>query len=164
MISTRCTPPRLKIHPLSQHVLQTAPRRSKITTRQTAGKAGSPGEMLFEVRSKGRQVVVAGREPAGVVKSWASGWWEGRGGQTKMAFLERRIQQPMEVSRENCQKCLWSRIRPRRWNAVLQEAYKCDVQNCGNQHTQFKTTQLLFEVLHDDQGGRTRAVCFGCRE
>ena len=97
---------------------------------QTAGKAGSPGDdkiMFVSQVASGQTSDIASkrdafrgteqrkasgsrwREAAGVVKSWASGWWEGRGGQTKMAFLERRIQQPMEESRKNCQKCLAGR-------------------------------------------------------
>ena len=46
---------------------------------------------------------------------------------------------------------------------VLQ-ACKCNIEGCGNQLMQFKTTQLLFEVAHDVEGGRTRAVCFDCWE
>ena len=49
-------------------------------------------------------------------------------------------------------------------NTVLQEAHKCDMGRCGNQHIQLKTTQLLFEVVHDVEGGRKRAVYFGCWE
>ena len=44
---------------------------------------------------------------------------------------------------------LWSRGRLRRWNAVLQEVFLCDVEGCGNQHVQFNITQFLFEVVHD---------------
>ena len=68
-----------------------------------------------------------------------------------------------EVIEENTAlepKKLWNRIRPRTWNAVLQEAFKCDVETCGNQHIEVKTTQYLFEVVHDVEGGRTSAVCW----
>ena len=115
------------------------------------------------------------------IKSWTLGWWIGlmESGQ-ELAFIERLAQKPIDMSRKNCRKCLagrkanlkglkrilprnrknCGRIRPRRWNAVLQEALKCDVETCGNQHIEVKTTQYLFEVVHDVEGGRTRAVCW----
>ena len=58
----------------------------------------------------------------------------------KLAFMERLAQQPIDMSRKKCQKCLAS-------------------ETCGNQHIQFKTTQHFFEAAHDVEGGRTRAVC-----
>ena len=99
----------------------------------------------------------------------------------KLTLMERHTQQPIDLSRNKRQKMpgrkkwnlkvlkrilprnrkkLWNRIRPRRWHAVLQEAYKCDVETCGNQHIEFKTAHHLFEVVHDVGGGRTRAVCW----
>ena len=42
--------------------------------------------------------------------------------------------------------------------------FLCDVEGCGNQHVQFNITQFLFEVVHDVEGGRTRAVCSRCLE
>ena len=38
---------------------------------------------------------------------------------------------------------LWNRIRPRRWNAILQEACKCDAETCGNLHIEFKAFQQI---------------------
>ena len=46
----------------------------------------------------------------------------------------------------------------------LAGSLQVDIEGCGNQHIQFKTPQLLFEVVHDVEGGRTRAVCVGCWE
>ena len=49
------------------------------------------------------------------------------------------------VEFKNLRNC----IKPRRWNTALLEVNKCDAEGCGNKHLQFKTTQLLFEVVHD---------------
>ena len=38
----------------------------------------------------------------------------------------------------------------------LQEACRCVIEGCGNQQIHFKTTQLLFGVVPDVEGGRTR--------
>ena len=59
---------------------------------------------------------------------------------------------------------LENRIKPRGWKTGFLEVYKCDAESCGNKHVsfQFETTQLLFEVVHDDEGGRTRAMCLAC--
>ena len=93
----------------------------------------------------------------------------------KLAFMERLTQRSLELSSawQEERECegneettafefmnLWNRFKPRRWNTMLQKAYKCDIEGCGNHHIQFKTTQLLFEVVRGVEGGRTRAVCF----
>ena len=46
----------------------------------------------------------------------------------------------------------------------MQGVYNCCIEGCGHQRVQFKTTQLVFEEVHDVEGGRTRAVCFVCWE
>ena len=53
-----------------------------------------------------------------------------------------------------------SRIRQKMESGFA--VYRCDIEDCGNPHTQLKTTQLVFEVVHDVEGGRTRTVCCGC--
>ena len=55
-----------------------------------------------------------------------------------------------------------NRTKPRRWNVELLGVYTCDAEGCYNKHIQFKTTQLLSEVVHDVAGGRTRTMFFDC--
>ena len=99
--------------------------------------------------------------------------------------MERLTQQWVENAREKCKQALGRRdekldtmkrfpvwiqtnlrncIKPRRWNTVLLDAKKCDAEGCGNKNFQFKTTQLLFEVVHYVEGGCTRAICLDCWE
>ena len=100
----------------------------------------------------------------------------------KLASMERLTQQPMEKSRKKCQKCLagrkdfegneeitvqeqknwWNRIRPRRWNTVLQESYRCDIEGCGKVNT-FGARQRNFSSRWFMMG-HTRAMCSGCWE
>ena len=71
--------------------------------------------------------------------------------------MGRLTQQPMEKSTKNCRKA-WQEERAFDGNEEItalelknlwKEAYRCDVEGCGNQHIQFKVTQLVFEVVHD---------------
>ena len=57
-----------------------------------------------------------------------------------------------------------NRTKSRRWNSELPEVYKCDAEGCHNKHLQLKTTQLFFEVVHEVEGGRTRAMCLDCKK
>ena len=47
---------------------------------------------------------------------------------------------------------------------MLREVYTCNAEGCGNYDFQFKTTQLLIEVVHDGEGGRSRASFLDCWE
>ena len=92
----------------------------------------------------------------------------------KLAFMENLIQQPMDKSRKKCQKCLAGReeFEGNEETTVLEfmESYQAKKMEYGfagsvqvrhgrlRQPTYFfKTTQLLFEVVHDVEGGRARA-------
>ena len=133
---------------------------------------------------KERPAEVAGLEPAAVQaglqdgsgeswspdKNWSSrkappnSRWEGQEGTDKRAWQgEREFEGNEKITAQELNN-MWNRIRPVRRTTVLQEAERCDVDGCGNQHVQFKTAQLLFEVVHDAEGARTRAVCFDCLE
>ena len=59
------------------------------------------------------------------------------------------------------------------WNQKLEESCQAkemeygsagNIEGCVNNHIRFKTAQLLFEVVYDGEGGRTRAMCFDCME
>ena len=49
------------------------------------------------------------------------------------------------------------RTKPRRWNIVLLEVENETSKAASTNHIRFKTAQLLFKVVHDDEGRRTRA-------
>ena len=66
-------------------------------------------------------------------------------GGAKSAWQEEREFEGNEEITAVDPKNLRNRIKPRRWNTVLQETFKCDIEDCGKQHVQFKTTQGLFE-------------------
>ena len=129
--------------------------------------------MPFEVRSKRRPAVVAALEPAEPVKVLASGWqgapwtadinwpswkdssnsrWESQERSAKSAQQEERVFEGTEEITVQEVKNLWNRIRSRKWNAVLQEAYRYDIESCSSQHFQFKTAQLLVDLVHDVEG------------
>ena len=60
---------------------------------------------------------------------------------------------------------LSNRIKPRRWNTELLESLQLRRRRLlESLHFPFKTTQLLFEVVHDVEEGRTRATCLDCCE
>ena len=129
--------------------------------------------MPFEVRSKRRPAVVTALETAEPAKVIASGWqgapwtadinwpswkdsstsrWESQERSAKSAQQEGRVFEGNEEITVQEVKNLWNRIRPRKWNAVWQEAYRYDIKSCSNQHFQFKTAQLLVKVVHDVEG------------
>ena len=115
--------------------------------------------------------------------SWASGWWRGSWSADKNWLSWKDSQQRMETSSKNGQNCVagWKGFW-RQWKDYLlsRNWWTCGIvwgqedgirfcrkkrsatSKCGNQHIQFKTTQLLFEVVHDVEGGRTRAVWSTC--
>ena len=54
---------------------------------------------------------------------------------------------------------LWQRVEPRPSVPELLEVEQCSNEECPIRHLQFQTTQLLFEVHLDLEGGRTKAIC-----
>ena len=54
---------------------------------------------------------------------------------------------------------LWQRVEPRPSVPELLEVEQCNNEECTIRHLQFQTTQLLFEVHLDLEGGRTKAIC-----
>ena len=85
-------------------------------------------------------------------------WWKSQEGFVKILW------QDEEIIVQDFSEVVESCGRLRRWNAVSQEVFLCDVEGCGNQHVEFNITPFLFEVVHDVEGGRTRAVCSRCSE
>ena len=59
------------------------------------------------------------------------------------------------------QKYMATRIKLRQWIGGLSGAHTCNERSCMNKAMQFKTTQLLFDVvcMTLKDGGRTKDMC-----
>ena len=53
-------------------------------------------------------------------------------------------------------------IKPRHWDFRSDEDRRCSGVSCPHEAMPLKTTQLLFQVVYDVEGGRTRSLCFDC--
>ena len=105
----------------------------------------------LEVRSKGRLVEVAGPYLAAAAKVGPETHTTAGGRIKKVRFKvpswqKKEFEGNEEITAQEMAK-LWTRIKPRRVNVVLQQACKCDVESCGNQQRQFKTTPHDGRVL-----------------
>ena len=52
---------------------------------------------------------------------------------------------------------MWKNIKPWSRGSASVEVHTCDGVACPNSNLSFKTTQLLFEMVHDVEGGRSSA-------
>ena len=106
----------------------------------------------LEVRSKGRLVEVAGPYLAAAAAKVGPETHTTAGGRIKEVrfkvpgWQKKEYEFNEEITAQEM-ATLWTRIKPRRVNVVLQQACKCDVESCGNQQRQFKTTPHDGRVL-----------------